>query len=78
MANPGHALAAGSLAEIRQLKRELAQLRVQHQMAMTHLTRGIEEFMELLESKGVATKSELRGLPSLEIFMSMNHQQSMW
>jgi len=78
MANPGHALAASNLAEIQVLKNELALFKTQHQMAMTHLSRGIKELTELLQTKGVAGKSDFQSLASLNLFMSMSHQQGLW
>lgn len=78
MANPGHALAATNLAEIQILKTELALFKAQHQMAMTHLSRGIKELTELLEAKGVAGKGDFQSLASLNLFMSMSHQQGLW
>lgn len=78
MANPGHALAASNLAEIQVLKTELAMFKAQHQMAMTHLSRGIKELIELLEKKGVVSKGESQSLPSLTLFLSMSHQQGPW
>lgn len=78
MANPGHALAAANLADIQVLKTELTLFKAQYQTAMTQLSRGIKELTELLQAKGVLGKSELQSLASLNIFMSMSHQQGLW
>lgn len=73
MANPGHALAASNLAEIQMLRTELNQLKVQHQMAMTHLSNGVKELTDLLVKKGVASHDEIMALGSLTTFMNMQH-----
>lgn len=78
MANPGHALASTNSLEIQSLKREVSHFREQYQRAMTQLARGMKELTELLEAKGVASKNELEVLSSLNIFMNMSHQQTMW
>jgi hypothetical protein len=78
MANPGHALASSSLAQIQFLQTELNQLKAQHQIAMTHLAGALKEILGLLQSTGTITKNDVQSLSSINIFITMNHHQNMW
>jgi uncharacterized protein YggE len=71
-------MAATNAADIQVLRMELNQLKLNHQMAMTQLARGMKELTDLLVEKGVAGKNDIQSLAGLNIFMTMNHQQNEW
>lgn len=72
MSNPGHALASMNQAEIMSLRTEYIGLRIQYQLAISHLASGMRELTELLETKGLLTRDELTGLANLNVFMNGN------
>jgi hypothetical protein len=70
MSNPSHVLASMNQSEILSLRADFVGLRLQYQLAISHLANGMRELTELLETKGVLTREDITGLVNLNVFIN--------